>query len=74
MNDYVIFAIFAAIVAVLMVICKLVYNTIAKAADKNKDRKDRASGAYRESEKQNLADRFIGSRNLEPADQDSLVG
>ena len=33
MNDYVIFAIFAAIVAVLMVICKLVYNTIAKAAD-----------------------------------------
>ena len=46
MNDYVIFAIFAAIVAVLMVICKLVYNTIAKAADK------------RESEKQNLADRF----------------
>ena len=34
MNDYVIFAIFAAIVAALMVICKLVYNTIAKAADK----------------------------------------
>ena len=31
MNDYVIFAIFAAIVAVLMVICKLVYNTIAKS-------------------------------------------
>lgn len=58
MNDYVIFAIFAAIVASLMVICKLVYNTIAKAADKNKDRKDRASGAYKESEKQNLADRF----------------
>ena len=56
MNDYVIFAIFAAIVAALMVICKLVYNAIAKAADKSKDMKDRASGAYRESEKQNLAD------------------
>ena len=39
-------------------LCNLVYNTIAKAADKNKDRKDRASGAYKESEKQNLADRF----------------
>ena len=47
MNDYVIFAIFAAIVAALMVICKLVYNTIAKAADKNKDRKDRASECLR---------------------------
>lgn len=58
MNDYVIFAIFAAIVAALMVICKLVYNAIAKAADKSKDMKDRASGAYRESEKQSLADRF----------------
>ena len=52
------FAILAAIVAVLMVICKLVYNAIAKAADKSKDMKDRASGAYRESEKQSLADRF----------------
>ena len=52
------FAILAAIVAVLMVICKLVYNAIAKAADKSKDMKDIASGAYRESEKQNLADRF----------------
>lgn len=31
------FAILAAIVAVLMVICKLVYNAIAKAADKSKD-------------------------------------
>lgn len=58
MNDYVIFAIFAVIIAALMVICKLVYNAIAKAADKSKDMKDRASGAYRESEKQNLADRF----------------
>ena len=58
MNDYVIFAIFAAIVAALMVICKLVYNAIAKAADKSTDMKDRASGAYKESEKQNLADRF----------------
>ena len=58
MNDYVTFAIFAAIIAVLMVICKLGYNAIAKAADKSKDMKDRASGAYRESEKQNLADRF----------------
>lgn len=58
MNDYVIFAIFAAIIAVLMVICKLVYNAIAKVADKGKDMKDRASGAYIESEKQNLADRF----------------
>lgn len=58
MNDYVILAIFAVIIAVLMVICKLVYNIIAKAADKSKDMKDRASGAYRESEKQNLADRF----------------
>ncbi len=52
------FAILAAIVLVLMVICKLVYNAIATAADKSKDMKDRASGAYRESEKQNLADRF----------------
>ena len=40
MNDYVIFAIFAAIIAALMVICKLVYNAIAKAADKSKYMKD----------------------------------
>ena len=52
------YAILFVFFIVLMVICKLVYNAIASAADKSKEMKDRASGAYRESEKQNLADRF----------------
>lgn len=58
MNEYVMFAIFAAIAIGLMLLCKLAYNAITKASERSKDRKDRAAGAYRESEKQNLADRF----------------
>ncbi len=58
MNESAIIIIGFAVVFALMIICKVVYNLIAKAADEQKDRRDRASGAYQESRQENLSDRF----------------
>lgn len=58
MNETVVLIIGFIVFFVLMIICTVVYNAIAKAAKERKDNIDRAAGAYRQSKQENLADRF----------------
>ena len=52
------FIILFVVVLVLMIVIKAVSNGVDSAAEKAKNAKDRANGAYEVSKNENLADRF----------------
>ena len=52
------FLILFVIVLILMIVIKAISNGVDKTAEKIKNDRDRAAGAYKQTENQNLADRF----------------
>ena len=52
------FLILFVIVLVLMIVIKAISNGVDKTAEKMKNYRDRAAGADKQTENQNLADRF----------------
>ena len=52
------FLILSVVVLVIMIVVKAVSNGVDSAAEKAKNAKDRANGAYEVSKNENLADRF----------------
>ena len=52
------FIILFVIVLVLMIVIKAVSNGVDSAAEKAKNARDKANGAYEVSKNENLADRF----------------